>query len=267
MRTSGFGESRGSSTSGVLPIDSTMLPKRPPQGRLSSSSRAIGRPVTSKSIARRAAGTPRPCAGHRVSEYFRRRSGKLLDRRHRLDEQVPADRIARGPGGVAVAVFAAGCGSSSNSTTGGGGERRRNADGRLRHPLSAVRAGQTRQLHRLRHRTDGSDRRKDRPHAEFQDTSFETIFRDVAPGQVRSGRSRRRRSPKNARRKSTSPTPTTSPNRRSWSKKAVTSPASPTSRARRRRPAGHDRPGTRQGKSRTPANCGPTPKAPTRSTR
>src|SRR3954466_1368054 len=41
MRTSGFGESRGSSTSGVLPIDSTMSPKRPPQGRLSSSSRAM----------------------------------------------------------------------------------------------------------------------------------------------------------------------------------------------------------------------------------
>src|SRR5215471_13468084 len=40
MRTSGLGESRGSSTSGVLPIDSTMLPKRPPQGRLRSSDMA-----------------------------------------------------------------------------------------------------------------------------------------------------------------------------------------------------------------------------------
>ena len=39
--TSGFGERRGSSTSGVLPIDSMMSPKRPPQGRLSNSSRAI----------------------------------------------------------------------------------------------------------------------------------------------------------------------------------------------------------------------------------
>ena len=41
MRTPGLGEKRGSSTSGVLPIDSTMSPKRPPQGRLSSSSRGI----------------------------------------------------------------------------------------------------------------------------------------------------------------------------------------------------------------------------------
>src|SRR5881394_3766280 len=41
MRTSGLGEKRGNSTKGVLPIDSTMSPKRPPQGLLSSSSRGI----------------------------------------------------------------------------------------------------------------------------------------------------------------------------------------------------------------------------------
>src|SRR3954454_8255038 len=45
MRTSGLGERRGSSTSGGLPIESTMLPKRPPQGQFRSS------PDTSKSIA------------------------------------------------------------------------------------------------------------------------------------------------------------------------------------------------------------------------
>src|SRR4051812_30028244 len=41
MRTSGLGERRGSSTKGVWPIDSTMSPKRPPQGLLSRSSKAI----------------------------------------------------------------------------------------------------------------------------------------------------------------------------------------------------------------------------------
>src|ERR1051326_1450573 len=50
MRTSGLGERRGSSTSGVLPIDSTMLPKRPPQGLLRSSDMPRS-PVTSKRIA------------------------------------------------------------------------------------------------------------------------------------------------------------------------------------------------------------------------
>src|SRR3954465_8287297 len=50
MRTSGLGLRRGSSTSGVLPIDSTMLPKRPPQGRLRSSDIAR-QSLTSKSIA------------------------------------------------------------------------------------------------------------------------------------------------------------------------------------------------------------------------
>src|SRR6187551_3040994 len=55
MRTSGLGVRRGSSTSGVLPIDSTILPKRPPQGRLRSSDIAR-QSLTSKSIAR--AGKP-----------------------------------------------------------------------------------------------------------------------------------------------------------------------------------------------------------------
>ena len=47
MCTPGFGERRGSSISGVLPIDCTMSPYRPPQGRFLSLSTAI----TSRNIA------------------------------------------------------------------------------------------------------------------------------------------------------------------------------------------------------------------------
>src|SRR5215216_2974991 len=57
---------------------------------------------------------------------------------------------------------------------------------------------------------------------EFEDTSFDTIFLDLARGNF-DVVARRRRSPTNARKRSTSPTRTTSPNRRSSSKKAAIS--------------------------------------------
>src|SRR3954453_12926709 len=47
MRTSGFGESRGSSTSGVLPTASIRLPYRPPHGRLS-----VGSSIAIESVVR-----------------------------------------------------------------------------------------------------------------------------------------------------------------------------------------------------------------------
>src|ERR1039458_1468728 len=47
MRTPGFGERLGNSTSGVLPIDCTMSPYRPPQGLLLTRSAGI----TSRNIA------------------------------------------------------------------------------------------------------------------------------------------------------------------------------------------------------------------------
>ena len=79
--------------------------------------------------------------------------------------------------------------------------RRRNAHRRLRHPLSPVRAiGKTKgELHRLRHRTDGSDRREDRPHARIQGHLVRHDLPRRRPGQVRQWSPRRRRSPKNAR--------------------------------------------------------------------
>src|ERR1700761_1915690 len=54
MWTSGFGDRRFSSTSGVLPIDSTTSPKRPPQGLFKTGSGAMACrvPVTSESVAR-----------------------------------------------------------------------------------------------------------------------------------------------------------------------------------------------------------------------
>ena len=131
---------------------------------------------------------------------------------------------------AAVAVFAAGCGSSDDSTSRRRRwRRRRNAHGRLRHPLSAVRAIRQDQaeLHGLRRRTDGSDRRKDRPHAEFQDTSFDTIFRDLAQGKFDIGRLGDDDHRRTRGRRSTSPIPTTCRrNSRSWSRKAATSTSS-----------------------------------------
>src|SRR4051812_6854375 len=47
MRTPGLGDRRLSSTSGVLPMASTMSPYVPPQGRL----RSMGSTITSESVA------------------------------------------------------------------------------------------------------------------------------------------------------------------------------------------------------------------------
>src|SRR5438552_4891268 len=60
--TPGLGDSRGSSTSGVFPIDCTMSPYRPPQGRLLSRSAAI----TSLNIAASAARARAPGAAARA---------------------------------------------------------------------------------------------------------------------------------------------------------------------------------------------------------
>ena len=86
-------------------------------------------------------------------------------------------------------VRGAGCGSSDDEHQRGatGGEEKRAAANRSRSaPTSPIRRsskGKARQLHRLRRRTDGSDRRRrSAATAEFQDTSFDTIFRDVAQG-------------------------------------------------------------------------------------
>ena len=81
-------------------------------------------------------------------------------------QQFPAHRPPRGTRAAAPSrSFAAGCGSSDSDHGRHRSERRkrrwRNADRRLRHPLSPVRAGsKSRRLHRLRRRTDGSDRRR-----------------------------------------------------------------------------------------------------------
>src|ERR1700733_371900 len=96
MRTSGLGEKRGSSTSGVLPIDSTTLPKRPPQGLLSSWSRGIVVPVTSKSIAREL-GAGVDAASLRIvvaGSIFAGVQSPWIG--GRFDQQDPANRIRRG---------------------------------------------------------------------------------------------------------------------------------------------------------------------------
>ena len=51
------------------------------------------------------------------------------------------------------------------------------------YPAVRDRHARRRRLQRLRHRRRQRDRREARPDAEFQDTSFDTIFRDVAAGQ------------------------------------------------------------------------------------
>ena len=141
---------------------------------------------------------------------------------------------------------------------------RRTAHRRLRHPLSAVRAiGETKanytgfdvELMEAIGEKIGRD-------PEFQDTSFETIFRDVAQGKFEAV-SRRRRSPKNAKKTSPSPNPYYLSEQAILVKEGSDDrrPGRPR-RQDRRRPAGHHRPGTRQGKSRTPANSAPTREGP-----
>ena len=89
---------------------------------------------------------------------------------------------------LAIAAFAAGCGSSDDSTTGGSdteassGRRRRTAHGRLRHPLSPVRAGKPGNYTGFDIELMEAIGEKIGRTPEFQDTSFETIFRDVAQG-------------------------------------------------------------------------------------
>src|SRR5215212_8846802 len=99
MRTSAFGESRGSSTSGVLPIDSTMLPKRPPQGLLSSSS-CIQVPCyfrkCSGGLLPRRTGFESACFGHVNAQLVCSARPAKRDRRE-SNEKDPVDRALRGP--------------------------------------------------------------------------------------------------------------------------------------------------------------------------
>ena len=90
-------------------------------------------------------------------------------------------------------------------------------------PIRRSSRGKPGELHRLRHRTDGSDRRKDRPRQPNSRTPRSTRSSATSARASSTPSPRPRRSPPNARRRSTSPTPTTSPNRRSWSKKAARS--------------------------------------------
>ena len=157
---------------------------------------------------------------------------------------------------TAIAVFAVGCGSSSDHHRRIDRRRgRRSAHGRLRHPLSPVRARQTRPLHRLRHRTDGSDRRKDRPHAGIPGHLVRNHLPRRRAGQVRSrdiGGDDHRRTREGGRLlqpllplRTGDPGPGRQRHHR---------PQRPF-RQDRRRPAGDDRAGTGQGKSqrrRTP---------------
>src|SRR5215216_4983548 len=124
MRTSGFGESRGSSTSGVLPIDSTMLPKRPPQGLLSSCSCAIS---PARYFRKCSEGLPsgKPGIGKpRIGEISRKRYIYPRLSKSRTEESMRSTRLT-----ALLAVFllaiaslvVAGCGSSDDDTTGGGG--------------------------------------------------------------------------------------------------------------------------------------------------
>ena len=103
--------------------------------------------------------------------------------------------------------------------------------------------------------------------AEFQDTSFETIFRDVGQGKFEAVISAATITPEREKEVAFS-----DPYYLSEQAILVKEGSDITGLADlegqdRRRPAGHDRPRTRQGKSRTPANSAPTPKARTRSTR
>src|ERR1700710_1617373 len=124
IRTSSFGERRLSSTRGVLPIDSTTSPKRPPQGlfKTGSGAMALPGPPTSESVAR--AGVRGATSGRRVARARARRQlprpqgepeldpvgglgevppGHLLDLADPVAERVPvAVELARGPLPLAV---------------------------------------------------------------------------------------------------------------------------------------------------------------------
>ena len=71
--------------------------------------------------------------------------------------------------------------STTGDEGGGGGEKLTVGSDMPYPPFEEF--GQTKtELQGLRRRTDGSDRRKDRPQVEFEDTSFDTIFLDLAQG-------------------------------------------------------------------------------------
>ena len=263
MRTSGLGEKRGSSTSGVLPIDSTILPKRPPQGRLSSSSRSIVS-LYFKKYSQAAPGHENGlCAVDEGSEgSFARFLDPQFSIGGNLEEQVPDVQLCSRPWRCSPSRCSrrAAADSDDGSGTGGssGGETLTVGSDIPYPPFEQGKAGQ---LHRLRHRTGGSDRRKNRPHGRNSRTPPSTRSSATSPRASSKRSPRRRRSPTNARKRSTSPTPTTSPNRRSWSKRAArstrsrnsTAPPSGSSRARPVRNSSK--------KKSTPGNSAPTRRA------
>ena len=146
-----------------------------------------------------------------------------------------------------VSVVVAGCGSSSDSSStsasGGGGETLTVGSDIPYPPFEQGKPGEY----------TGFDIELMEAIAEKigRRLNFRTVVRNDLPrrrpGQVRSG-DLGGDDHRNAKRPSASRTPTTSRNKRSWSKRAATSKASRTW-GDGRRPAGHDRPGTRQGKS------------------
>ena len=212
------------------------------------------------------------CAGPR-DVYLRARFQQLFGSEAALDEQDPADRIRcgsprrrsrRGRRGAAAAAAAAAATANQRRWR----RRRRTAHGRLRHPVSARSSNRQEpgELHRLRRRTDGSDRRKDRPRppnsrtprsTRSSATSRQGKFEAVDLGDDDHRRTResgRLHQPVLPR-----------PNRRSWSKKAATIKGlgQGPRRQDRRRPAGHDRARNsskeKAERERTPA---PTPQGP-----
>src|SRR5580698_4589268 len=98
MRTPGLGDSRGSSISGVLPIDCTRSPYRPPQGLFLSRSAAI----TSRNIAP-ADGEPLGC-GRRERLRLRLAGHRLRLRWQRLGAATVRERTRRGRARVRAAL-------------------------------------------------------------------------------------------------------------------------------------------------------------------
>ena len=151
----------------------------------------------------------------------------------------------------AVAILAAGCGSSDSTT---GGERRwRNADRRLRRPLPAVRGIRPDEdrIHGLRRRADGSDRRKDRARTRIHRHLLRHDLRRPRPGQIRSGRlgdDDHRRTRRNGQlHRSVLPGRTGDPGQRPGADRL----GGRTERSDGRRPEGNDRRGIRRRKSRS----------------
>ena len=183
----------------------------------------------------------------------------------------PADRALRGPPArTAWSPCRLRCGSGDDRRRrqrSGGGRRRRTAHRRLRHPLSPVRAGEIGQLHRLRHRTDGSDRRKDRPRSRIPGHLVRNDLPRPRPRQVRSGDlgGDDHRRTRESGRLLQPVLPLRTGGR--WSKKAARSSRSKNWKARPSPPS-RARPGRNSPRKKSAAaKSAPTPKAPTRSTR